>query len=80
MLPLSVTEKLEPTTGLAVLGVAVAIGPAVVLVKVSDTPPIVSVVLVDVLATAALVCWTQMLSPLFTVPAELTKVAVQPIE
>ena len=68
MLPLAVPQT--PLTTAAV----------VVDVSVPDTPPMTSVVVTAELLAAALVCRTQTVWLLLTVPAPLVKVAVQPIE
>ena len=58
-------------------GVVSGAAAAVVLVKVSATPPTVSVVSVMVSGAAALVCRTQMLWPGFTLPGAAVKTPVQ---
>ena len=54
--------------------------PTVVLVNVSDTPPMVSTVLVAVEKLAEAVCRTHTVWPLAMVEAVPTKLAVQPME
>jgi hypothetical protein len=53
---------------------------AVVLVKVSDTPPTVSVVSVPVRGATAVVCRTHTDWPGFTLPDAAVNVPLQPIE